>query len=225
MRWALDAPAVEIEKSVADRKPTPKKRGSRIGFVIDPFRRRQIWYESGLEEPLIQVLIAHPAVREIREQQAVSYRDATKMKKHVFDCVVTWRSGSRSAIAIKYHDDVEKSGLRHVLACIERSVGDECADDFRIMTERHVDAVTIRNARLMISCGLDFDHAAQQRVRSCLPGMDAEPPSRGHRPENRHGVARTPCRRGPHPVALPQRTGRPASDARYPFEQQLALKG
>ena len=42
------------------------------------------------------------------------------------------------------------------------------------MTERHVDAVTIRNARLMISCGLDFDHAAQQRVRSCLPGMDAE---------------------------------------------------
>lgn len=103
----VDRPAFVIAESVADRIPTPKKRGSRIGFIIDPFRRRRIYFESGLEELLLRVLIANPDVVDIREQQQAGFLFNGGLKTHFFDFVVTWRSGRRTAYAVKYEEDIE----------------------------------------------------------------------------------------------------------------------
>ncbi|NGO54057.1 hypothetical protein [Allomesorhizobium camelthorni] len=149
------------------RKPTPKKRGSKIGFVIDPFRRREVWFESGLEENWATVLIARPDVEEIREQQTVSYGNG---RTHTLDFVVTWTSGYRTAYAVKYAADVDQD-LRRVLRAIAERNGDDVADDFCILTEEELDLTTIANAREILSCSTDFDFEGQSVVRDYLAGV------------------------------------------------------
>ncbi|KQQ78994.1 hypothetical protein [Aureimonas sp. Leaf324] len=57
-----------IDDSTASRRPSAKKRGSRVDFVVDPFRQREFVFESGLEEQWRNVLIADPRVVELQEQ-------------------------------------------------------------------------------------------------------------------------------------------------------------
>lgn len=57
-----------IDDSTASRRPSAKKRGSRVDFVVDPFRRREFAFESGLEEQWRNVLIADPSVVELQDQ-------------------------------------------------------------------------------------------------------------------------------------------------------------
>lgn len=61
--------AIDILPSVAMRKIKPRKRGSKIVSIVDPFRRREIIGESGLEEAVILVKIASSDLLEICEQQ------------------------------------------------------------------------------------------------------------------------------------------------------------
>lgn len=129
-----------------------------------------MWFESGLEENWATVLIARPDVGEVREQQLVRYRDGGQYRKHFFDFVVTWTDGSRTAYAVKYEADVEKKPLRHILQLIADSNGDDFADEYSILTEKHVDEVTIANARLVLSCSSDFDDEGRWIVRAHLAG-------------------------------------------------------
>jgi hypothetical protein len=159
---------VFIDASVADRKPKPKKRGSRIGFIVDPFRRRAVWFESRLEEDWATVLIARPDVKAIREQQVVSYSDGPVTRRHFFDYVVTWLDGSRTAYAVKYTADSDRQGLRRVLELVAAGNGDAFADEYGILTEKGIDEVSIRNGRYVIECSADFDEEGRGLVRSTL---------------------------------------------------------
>jgi hypothetical protein len=153
--------------------PTPKKRGSRIGTAIDPFRRRRIYFESGLEEVLLRVLIANPDIVEIREQQRATFLFDGELKEHFFDFVVTWRSGRRTAYAVKYQEDVGPD-LRRMLqaAATDRRLG--LAHDFRFLTEADIDRVTIANASAVIRCARDYDEEALELLRTHLPSCGSD---------------------------------------------------
>ena len=150
------------------RTPIPRKRGSQVGSVVDPFRRRQVRYESRLEREWALVLIARPDVREIREQQTASWITSEGRRKYTCDFHVAWASGRRTAFEVKYEEDAERTDVRERIAAAAANVGDEFADDYRLLTERHLPREAIERAEYLISCALDFDEEAVATVRSYL---------------------------------------------------------
>ncbi|WP_102959325.1 hypothetical protein [Mangrovicella endophytica] len=165
------------EESDAPTVP-PRNRGSSIGHVIDVLRHQQIRVYSGLERDVAMVLVTSPGVVRVEEQVRFSYLDEDGLKRtHIFDFVVTLADGRRSAIAVKYVRDVEKTGLRQVIALCARQTLARCAhdprnvpfaDEFRIMTERHVDGITVGNARLVLACARIADQEGQEAVSQWL---------------------------------------------------------
>lgn len=155
------------------RKPGQKKRGSRIGFIIDPFRRRKIRYESGLEEYWGTVLVVRRNVANVLEQQVVHYRDGNRMRTHVFDFIVTWTSGRRTAYAVKYAEDVTDE-LVDTLHAVNDNHGNRVADSYEILSEDTLDEVSIANAQLTLSCCLDFDDEGCRLLIECLQACSGE---------------------------------------------------
>jgi hypothetical protein len=131
---------------------------------------REIWFDSGLEEKWLTVLMASPEVIDIREQQRVDFVMDGQKRWHYFDYMVTWRSGWRSALPVKYQKDI-KPDLHAVLQAISDQHGDNIADDFRILTELDIDVVTIANSRQILSCARDFDYEAQDFILEELPRL------------------------------------------------------
>lgn len=179
-RWYLLRDIPPIQPSVASRFPSPRKRGSRTGFVVDPFRLREVVFESGLENQGLNVLIADPQVQEIEEQvRRVRYLDREKNERtHCFDVRVRLVCGTRVAIAFKYEEDVVRQGLADMLATIAGQAFETdvngilvpFADEYRIVTERHLDGMRVRNAELVVACGSDFDGEGRRIVREWLSG-------------------------------------------------------
>lgn len=147
--------------------PRPKKRGSRVGFVIDPYRRREVWFESRLEEDWAVVLVTKPNVIEVREQQAVRYRKNGRDHTHFVDYVVTWKNGLRTAFAVKYVVDVDDN-LVETLRLVSDQAGDRFADDYRIATEKQLTKVQIENAKDILACGADGDAEGRTMVADAL---------------------------------------------------------
>jgi len=156
-----------IEPSLADRKPVPKKLGSKIVVLIDPFRCRQIYAESGLEADLLTWLIARPDVIEIREQFRVSYTDGGMLHHHYVDVVVTLSDGRRVAFFVKPASQAAKVGLDRLIRMISEA-GDCKFHDYRILTELDVDSTTIANSERIVRCGRNFDRDALRLVRDHL---------------------------------------------------------
>lgn len=159
---------MNIEQSVADRKPTRKKIGACAGTLVDPFRKREIYYESQLERDHLVRLIAQPNVVEIREQQLVEYTKNGRLSKHYVDFIVELDTGHRIAYFVKPSDEVEKSGLRNEIREIVDGCEESFADEFVILTEQHLDETIVANSMQIIECGKSFDYEAIDAVRACL---------------------------------------------------------
>ena len=136
--------------------------------MVDPFRRRRVYFESGLEEVLLRVLIAHPDVIDVREQQRAVFMFRGELTEHFFDIVVTWRSGRRTAYAVKYRNDID-ADLLAMLQVVSADRGIRLAHDFRTLSETQIDKISIANASAIIRCARDFDEDAMDTLRSHLP--------------------------------------------------------
>lgn len=156
-----------IEPSVADRKPVPKKLGSKIVVLIDPFRRRQIYAESGLEAGLFTWLIARPDVIEIHEQFRVLYTNGGMPHDHYVDVVATLSNGTRIAFFVKPASQAAKVGLDRLIRMIAET-GDYKFHAYRILTEADIDSTTIANSERIVRCGRNFDRDAVELVRDHL---------------------------------------------------------
>lgn len=161
-------PGVIARESIADRKPTARKRRSSVGFAVNPSGQQQIYFESSLEYWCLITLLARPDVISIKEQQRVRYFDGQQQRTHYFDFVVTWVDGSRTAFAVKYHADAIKTNLSSTLELISQSHREDVADWFSMLTEHHVDRLSIRKAEFIVQCSLDRDTEGKARVREYL---------------------------------------------------------
>lgn len=150
--------------------PVPKKLGSKIFVLIDPFRRRQIYAESGLEAGLFTWLIARPDVIEIHEQFRVSYTNGGIPHDHYVDVVVTLADGTRVAFFVKPAMQVAKVGLDRLIRIITET-GDCKFHDYRILTELDIDSTTIANSERIVRCGRNFDRDALTLVRDHLRAL------------------------------------------------------
>ena len=159
----------EYAPSLAERKIKSKKYGAEVGYVKDPFRMRFIGYESGFEDKVVHFFTAQPTTVDLREQVRARFRWGTSTSMHWLDFVRTRADGLRIAYAVKYADAVDDE-LRAVLDAIAAYEGDSIADEYRILKETDLDAVSIENARLVCECARDHDRHALEAVRAVLPG-------------------------------------------------------
>lgn len=169
--WSRDGPAVDIEDSVADRVPKPRQRGSKIGSMVDPFRRRKVWFDSALEEAALVVLLTLPETLEVREQQKAEYTQDGQKRVHYFDYVQQLANG-RIAHAVKYEDDVDDE-LRETLRLVSEQLGDRFADEFRILTEKDLTRIQIENAQDVLDAARDFDVKGQSLAVAALQALPA----------------------------------------------------
>lgn len=134
---------------------------------VDPFQRRAIWFESGLEAAWLQVLIADPRVHEVREQQKVEIPFGDGSRVHYIDFLVFWKSGRISACSVKYEKDVTDSHVALLKSAAVR-VRDRFADDYRLFKETGITRTMLWNSRQIIGCAKDFDIEAQQALAGIL---------------------------------------------------------
>ncbi len=134
---------------------------------VDPFQRRAIWFESGLEAAWLQVLIADPRILEIREQQRVDIPFGDRTRIHHIDFLVFWKNGRISACSVKYEKDVTGDLVALLKAAAVR-VGDRFADDYRLFKETGITRTKLWNARQIIGCAKDFDFEAQETLAGML---------------------------------------------------------
>ncbi|MES0022412.1 MULTISPECIES: hypothetical protein [unclassified Mesorhizobium] len=139
--------------------------------MVDPFRRRTIRFDSGLEESVLVVLVTLPQTLEIREQQKAEYIQHGEKRRHYFDFVQRTASG-RIAYAVKYKEDVDDD-LRETLRLVSEQQGDRFADEFRILTEKDLTLTQIENAREILAYASDFDFEGQALVTAALQGLPA----------------------------------------------------
>ena len=154
-----------IAPSLAHRTIPTRDRGtgSRTGRLVDPYNRRELCFESGLEYAWLQVLIASPDVAEVREQQRLEIPYRKGKRVHFFDSQVFMKNGWVRARAVKYAKDVNDD-LRQLLADAATHVGDRFANDYGLLTEKHLTRTMIWNSRQIISCAKDFDYEAQHAL-------------------------------------------------------------
>lgn len=163
--------AFVCDPSVAQRSIPPKDRGSSVGFVIDPFRFRQIWYESDIEMKVLTVSIVDKEVVAVLEQQKVRYLRNGVLKDHTIDVIQHFNCGLRRAVFVKYDEDVEGSELKEIVQAIADYDNEHIADDFVIMTEEDINILDFENAEEIIESAKASNSATRKTVIDALPDM------------------------------------------------------
>jgi hypothetical protein len=115
---------------------------------VNPKKNREITYESSLERDLAYILLAHPDVDDVRDQDAIGYVD-DKQRKHTFDLVAHLKSGQKTAFAVKPSKRVASSGITETIDLIRAQAPKGFADDFAVRTGEHITRVRADNARLI----------------------------------------------------------------------------
>lgn len=159
------------EPSSADRLPTSfRSRGSNQGILITPGEApRQIFYESSGELGLFHYALARGDVVDVREQQAVLYRDdAGVARTHYFDAILTMRDGTRKAVSYKPSRRAEAIGFADFLVDLAARISPAVADEILLITERDLPRDALHNAALLHDCRRDPPGDADEAVLAVL---------------------------------------------------------
>ncbi|WP_140049020.1 hypothetical protein [Devosia lucknowensis] len=116
----------------------------------------------------MMVLMAHPDVHELREQQKLpQFRFDGRIVTHFMDILVTWRSGRRTAFSVKYEADQSTEFIALLQAAADQ-VGDHFAHDYRTLSEADINRTQVWNAARILSAAKDHDYEAQQALIASL---------------------------------------------------------
>ncbi|WP_417269928.1 hypothetical protein [Celeribacter sp.] len=135
-------------------------------------------HESHLEIDSSYVLNSVRNVANMQEQVIFHFGwDRKKLKKHIFDVVVTLISGERIAFAVKpevrLYSSNKQSFVEHMQVVTWWAYETNFVDEVRILTEVDLDPITLYNAKVMAAVravDIDADNAAQHALRSLPVG-------------------------------------------------------
>lgn len=148
----------------ADRIPKAKKGGSNVGSLFSTGTNREVVRESDVESDVAVVLLACPTTESIRDQVEVTVRINGRPTTYWVDFVLQRRCGLREALAVKPANSGKMAELRVLLKAISAQHGESFAHRYAIVTEKHLTATAIANARCIMSCVGDRDQPAQEAV-------------------------------------------------------------
>ena len=97
---------------------------------------------------------ADPKVERIEEQVGpIDCVDASgRPFRHWLDQRIVYRDGTRVGMTVKPHEKAQRPEFREHMACVAAAAVPLFVDRFAIVTERHHDAVALRNAFLIHGC-------------------------------------------------------------------------
>ncbi|UAB88247.1 hypothetical protein I5192_13560 [Ruegeria sp. SCSIO 43209] len=139
-------------------------------------RPRVVQFESKLEQRVLFLLLANPAVANVWEQpQLISYRDQSGNRKtHFIDFLAELKNGRRLAIAVKpWKVVLEKNFLRE-LQQIRVAMRKDFADDIVLVTERDFTRAEALNAQRFVEFSKARNTEHQAHLKSvtrdvCFP--------------------------------------------------------
>lgn len=123
------------------RRSKASLRGALIAKLPAFDRPRLIQFESMLEYRFLCLMLIHPDIHDIIEQpDPIHYRRGGDgpVRKHIFDYVLTLKTGERIAVALKPARRVEKSGFKDELQHIAAVVSKTFAHRILLVTECHI---------------------------------------------------------------------------------------
>jgi hypothetical protein len=135
-------------------------------------------HESHLEIDSSYILNSVRNVASMQEQVIFHFGwDRKKLKKHIFDVVVTLVSGERIAFAVKpevrLYSSKKESFEEHMQAVTWWAYETGFVNEVRILTEVDLDPVSLYNAKVMAAVravDVDADNAAQHALRNLPAG-------------------------------------------------------
>jgi hypothetical protein len=134
--------------SLATRTPSLRSQfAATSSFVID---RRLVRSESNIELYVGMALSTRPDVETIVEQPPrVPYIDRGVQYHHTFDFRLDRIPPRRTAVAVKWSDRIESSGIRRIVRLIAEQCGTDFADDICIITEKDLSRNDRHNVELI----------------------------------------------------------------------------
>lgn len=166
--------------SRATRNISPRSRASLRGALVAKLpcenRSRKIQFESNLEKNVLYLLLARNDVHDIWDQPtAVQYQsESGKTRRHVFDYLVTFKDGSRAAIAVKPAERVVQRNFRRELELIKASLPSSFANKVVLITERSFTKHDVHNAKKLHEFRKVEDSDADAAVANCLSRLTTE---------------------------------------------------
>ena len=106
-------------------------------------------FESAKESNLLLLLNAREEVADLREQVEFRYGPQNE-RRHFFDMVATFMSGSRIAFTVKMTSDVASGRFLEDMQVVSRWVRKyRFADEVRLLTEEDIDPIALHNAKII----------------------------------------------------------------------------
>lgn len=165
-------------RSQASRFPAPRSRASSRGVMTVQLpadaHPRHIWFESILEKRAIYLLAARPDTWDLREQPpAIGWTDEQgRSRQHVFDLLLTQRSGRRIAIAVKPARLAERRAFRDELMRIRAATPLSFAQDVVLVTDRSFTRAQALDAERLMEFRRTPDPDADAAIAALLRDLD-----------------------------------------------------
>jgi hypothetical protein len=110
-------------------------------------------YESEVEELIGLSYKAHPNVEDVIDQPlpVYYYDDDGELHETTFDWLIVETCGTKTLVAVKRSDQVEKSGIQRVVDLVAEQISADVADFVVLATEAKLTRTDTYNAKLMYS--------------------------------------------------------------------------
>lgn len=133
-------------------------------------RPRVVQFESKLEQRVLFLLLANPAVANVWEQpQFICYRDQSGNRKtHFIDFLAALKNGRRLAIAVKPWKVVLEKNFCRELQQIRAAMRKDFADDIVLVTERDFTRAEALNAQRFVEFSKTRISEHQVRLNSII---------------------------------------------------------
>ena len=138
-------------ESRADRNVARSSKGHCVAHtVLGRGAKVRVQAESLLELANLLILNANPEVVFLKEQARFVWEDERgKSRNHYFDAIAEFRSGEKIAFTVKPSKRVNKRDFLDEMALISiQAVGSKFCHSVRLITEKCIDPVALRNAEM-----------------------------------------------------------------------------
>ncbi|MEX0319039.1 MAG: Tn7 transposase TnsA N-terminal domain-containing protein [Ruegeria sp.] len=152
------------------RRSTHSSRGGVVMQLPGQNRPRVVQFESKLEQRVLFLLLANPAVTNVWEQpQFISYRDQSGNRKtHFIDFLAELKNGRRLAIAVKPWKVVLEKNFCRELQQIRAAMRKDFADDIVLVTERDFTRAEALNAQRFVEFSKTRNSEHQAHLKSII---------------------------------------------------------
>ncbi len=158
--------AHQLKDTQVARRPVIRSRSHNGSLMVDPGDHLIKPAESHIEHDALLIMMSDPAVAKIDCQQGpITYVDKSGIERTtIFDIVVTLKNGSRIAVIVKPATKARKANLNEWIQLITDQLPAWFANSTVLVTDEHMPAWLVSNARLFHSVRFDVARSVEDDI-------------------------------------------------------------